>query len=60
MDGAIIITTPQALSYVDVIKGIEMFDDLKVPAISVIENMSFFECNKCHEKHDIFGQGKIN
>ena len=39
--GAIIVTTPQRLSYIDVIKGIEMWDDLKVPTISVIENMVF-------------------
>lgn len=58
-DGAIIVTTPQDLSYVDVIKGIEMFDDLKVPTISIIENMSYHNCSKCDHRDEIFGKGKI-
>jgi len=40
INGAVIITTPQKLSFIDVVKGIEMMDSLKIPTIAAVENMS--------------------
>ena len=55
---AIIVTTPQHISFIDVVKGIEMFDNLKVPVVGVIENMSYLEID--NQKHFPFGKGALD
>jgi ATP-binding protein involved in chromosome partitioning len=59
VDGAIIVSTPQDVALLDARKGIDMFQQLKVPILGMIENMSTHICSKCgHEEH-VFGHGGV-
>jgi ATP-binding protein involved in chromosome partitioning len=55
--GAVIVSTPQDLALIDARRGVEMFKRVNVPVLGVVENMSYFVCPKCGERHDIFGHG---
>jgi ATP-binding protein involved in chromosome partitioning len=58
LTGAVIITTPQEISVVDVRRSVKMFEKVKVPVLGVVENMSFFVPDDAPEKkYYIFGQG---
>lgn len=57
LSGAVIVSTPQDLALIDARKGINMFKKVNVPVLGMVENMSFFICNKCGERHEIFGHG---
>ena len=54
LSGAVIVSTPQDVALADAIKGINMFQKVNVPVIGVVENMSYFECPKCHHQSHIF------
>jgi len=55
--GILVVTTPQDVASNVAVKAIGMFNKLNIPLIGVIENMSYFVCPKCSDKHYIFGQG---
>jgi len=55
--GAIIVTTPQEVASGDALRGAKMFQRVAVPVLGVVENMSFFICPHCNNKHRIFGSG---
>ncbi len=52
--GAVIVTTPSSVAIEDGVKAVAMFEKLQVPVLGVIENMSYFVCPGCGERHDIF------
>ncbi len=55
--GILVVTTPQDVASNVAVKAIGMFEKLNVPIIGVVENMSYFICPNCNEKHHIFGEG---
>jgi ATP-binding protein involved in chromosome partitioning len=57
LSGAVIVSTPQDLALIDARKGLNMFHKVNVPVIGIVENMSYFVCTKCGERHEIFGHG---
>jgi ATP-binding protein involved in chromosome partitioning len=57
LEGAVIVTTPQEVSLLDVRKSITFCQQLKIRVLGVIENMSGFACPKCGEITDIFRRG---
>jgi len=57
IEAAVVITTPSKLAFVDVVKGIQMFDKVKVPTLSVVENLSSFFCSSCGSETFPYGKG---
>jgi len=55
--GAVVVTTPSVVAIEDGVKAVSMFGKLQVPVLGVIENMSFFVCPGCGQRHDIFDSG---
>jgi ATP-binding protein involved in chromosome partitioning len=55
--GALMVTTPQVVALTDVIKGGEMFRQLGVPVLGIVENMSHYLCPGCGQMEPIFGEG---
>jgi ATP-binding protein involved in chromosome partitioning len=57
LSGAVMVTTPQDVSLLDVRKGLAMFRKMNVPLLGVVENMAGFECPHCQHATPIFGEG---
>src|SRR3954463_13504354 len=55
--GAIVVTTPSAVSLEDARKAIHMFHQVRVPILGIVENMSYLSCPHCQERIDVFSHG---
>jgi ATP-binding protein involved in chromosome partitioning len=57
ISGAVLVTTPQEVSLLDVTKAYAMLQRMNVPVTGVVENMAGFVCTHCGEVTEIFGRG---
>jgi len=58
IDGAVIVTTPQDVALIDVRKGIQMFNEVQIPILGIVENMSYFVAPDTGKVYEIFGKSK--
>ncbi len=57
LTGAVVVTTPSDVSLEDARKAINMFQQVRVPILGLIENMSYLVCPHCQERIDVFSHG---
>ncbi len=57
LTGAIVVSTPSDVSLQDARKAIEMFRQMKVDLVGMVENMSYFVCPHCNHEIDVFSRG---
>jgi ATP-binding protein involved in chromosome partitioning len=55
--GAVVVSTPQDIALIDARRGVKMFEQVRVPVLGIVENMSYFACPHCGKRTDIFGHG---
>jgi Mrp family chromosome partitioning ATPase len=58
VDGIIVVTSPQDLVSMVVEKAVRMAEQMKVPVLGVVENMSYVQCPNCKEKIYVFARGR--
>ena len=57
LSGGVVVTTPQAVSVIDVERGIAMFQQVNAPVLGLVENMSDYVCPQCGTHDALFGAG---
>ena len=55
IDEAVIVSTPQDIALIDAVKGVNMFKQVGIKIAGIVENMSYYICEKCGTRADIFG-----
>lgn len=57
VQGAVLVTTPQAVAVADVRRALRMFETVAIPILGIVENMSYFIAPDTGNRYDIFGEG---
>jgi ATP-binding protein involved in chromosome partitioning len=57
LTGAVVVTTPSDVSLEDARKAVVMFQQVRVPLLGIVENMSYLNCPHCSERIDVFSTG---
>ncbi len=57
MTGAIVVCTPQDIALIDARRAVRMYEQLNVPCLGIIENMSYYLCPKCGHRDELFDHG---
>ena len=57
MTGAVVICTPQDVALLDARRAVKMYEQLNVPCLGIIENMSYYLCPKCGHRDELFDHG---
>ena len=60
ISGSLIVTTPQDIALIDVIRGLKMFEKTKVPILGIVENMSYFLAPDTGKEYKLYGESKTN
>ncbi len=55
--GSVVVTTPQEIALIDVVKAVSMFKKVEIPVLGVVENMSYYTCPACGHHDEIFARG---
>ena len=57
ISGSVMVTTPQEVALIDVVKGISMFQKVEIPILGIVENMAYYQCPNCGHHDEIFSRG---
>lgn len=56
--GSVLVSTPQDMALIDVVRGLKMFEKMKVPIYGIIENMSYFVAPDTGKEYQLYGESK--